>query len=73
MDKNNEHELGKYFSIIFGVSVFVFCGFEHCVADMYYISITNAWTYAYALEVIAIVTIGNCIGGVLIPLIRKLK
>lgn len=71
--KNNEHELGKYLSIIFGVSVFVFCGFEHCVADMYYISIANAWTYAHALEVIAIVTIGNCIGGVLIPLIRKLK
>lgn len=69
--KNNEHEIGKYLSIIFGVSIFVFCGFEHCVADMYYISIANAWTYAHALEVIAIVTIGNCVGGVLIPLIKK--
>lgn len=70
--KNNEHELGKYLSIIFGVAIFVFCGFEHCVADMYYISIANAWTYAHAIEVIAIVTIGNCFGGVLIPLIKKI-
>lgn len=69
--KNNEHELGKYLSIIFGVSIFVFCGFEHCVADMYYISIANAWTYAHAIESIIIITIGNCIGGIAIPLIRK--
>lgn len=70
--KNNPHELGKYLSIIFGVSVFIICGFEHCVADMYYISIANAWTYAHAIEVIAVVTIGNCLGGVFIPLIKKI-
>lgn len=69
--KNNEHELGKYLSILFGVSVFVFCGFEHCVADMYYISIANAWTYAHAIETIIIVTLGNCVGGIVLPLIRK--
>ena len=70
--KNNPHELGKYLSIIFGVSVFIICGFEHCVADMYYISIANAWTYAHAIEVIAVVTIGNCLGGIFIPLIKKI-
>lgn len=69
--KNNTHELGKYLAIIFGVSVFVFCGFEHCVADMYYISIANAWTYAHALELIPLVTIGNIIGGLLLPAIKK--
>ena len=70
--KNNPHELGKYLSIIFGVSVFIICGFEHCVADMYYISIANAWTYAHAIETIIIVTIGNIIGGITLPLIKKL-
>ena len=70
--KNNPHELGKYLSIIFGVSVFILCGFEHCVADMYYISIANAWTYAHAIECIVIVTIGNIIGGLLLPLIKKI-
>lgn len=70
--KNNPHELGKYLAIIFGVSVFIICGFEHCVADMYYISIANAWTYAHAIETIIIVTIGNCLGGISIPLIKKI-
>lgn len=71
--KNNPHELGKYLSIIFGVSVFILCGFEHCVADMYYISIANAWTYAHAIECIIIVTIGNIIGGLLLPIIKKIS
>ena len=70
--RNNPHELGKYLSIIFGVSVFILCGFEHCVADMYYISIANAWTYAHAIECIVIVTIGNIIGGLLLPMIKKI-
>ena len=70
--KNNPHELGKYLSIIFGVSVFILCGFEHCVADMYYISIANAWTYAHAIECIVIVTIGNIIGGLLLPMLKKI-
>lgn len=71
--KSNEHELGKYLGIMFGVVVFILCGFEHCVANMFYISIADAWTYSHAIEHILIVTIGNSIGGVLIPLIKKIK
>ena len=71
--KNNPHELGKYLAILFGVTVFILCGFEHCVANMYYISVADAWTYAHAIEHILIVTIGNSLGGILIPLIKKVK
>ena len=35
--KNNPHEVGKYIGIFLGVTVFILCGFEHCVANMYYI------------------------------------
>lgn len=69
--KNNPHELGKYLSILFGVTVFILCGFEHCVANMFYISVGDMWTWAHAIEHIIIVTIGNSLGGVLIPLIKK--
>ena len=67
-----ESEFGKIISIIFSITVFVFCGFEHCIADMYYISIANAWTYAHAIETIIIVTLGNIVGGLLLPLINKI-
>lgn len=71
--KNNPHELGKYLAILFGVTVFILCGFEHCVANMFYISIADMWTWAHAIEHIVIVTIGNSVGGLLIPLLKKIK
>lgn len=42
--KTIQHEAGKYFAIFFGVTVFVICGFEHCVANMYYFTIGQAWS-----------------------------
>ena len=69
--KNNPHELGKYLALILGVSVFIVCGFEHCVANMFYISVAGAWS-GKALLFIAVNTLGNAVGGVLIPLLRRL-
>lgn len=66
----NPHELGKYLSLLFGVMVFILCSFEHCVANMYYFSIAGAWslkTFGYVL----VMTVGNSVGGVLIPLFRR--
>lgn len=70
--KNNPHELGKYLSLFFGVMVFILCGFEHCVANMFYISMADAWS-GRALMFILVNTLGNAVGGVLIPLAKKLK
>lgn len=54
------------------VSVFILCGFEHCVANMFYYSVSGAWSlkaFAYLL----IMTLGNGIGGILIPSIGLIK
>jgi formate/nitrite transporter FocA (FNT family) len=67
----NRHELGKYIGIILAVEVFILCGFEHCVANMFYFSIANVWslkTFLYLLTA----TAGNMVGGILIPLSRTL-
>lgn len=66
---NNPHELGKYLSLFFGVMVFILCGFEHCVANMYYFSVAGLWSLKTLLYVI-VMTLGNAAGGVLIPLLR---
>jgi len=68
--KNNPHELGKYLSLFFGVMVFILCGFEHCVANMFYISMAGMWS-GRAILMILINTLGNAVGGLLIPVIRK--
>lgn len=70
--KNNPHELGKYLSLVFGVTVFILCGFEHCVANMFYFSVANVWggkTLLYLL----VMSLGNACGGVVIPLCRMLR
>ncbi len=69
--KSNPHPVGKYLAIFFGVTVFILCGFEHCVANMYYFSMAGAWSWR-ALGLLLVMTLGNSVGGVLIPLVRKL-
>lgn len=70
--KNNPHEVGKYLSLFFGVMVFILCGFEHCVANMFYISMAGMWS-GKALLFILVNSAGNAVGGWIIPLLRKLS
>lgn len=67
--KNNPHTIGKYLGLIFGVAVFIYCGFEHSIADMFYFSIGNAWS-AKSLVFLIVITFGNTIGGIIIPALR---
>jgi len=69
--KNRDKEWKKVLSLIFGVSVFVLCGFEHSVADMFYLSAAGIWSID-GVKFIAIVTAGNILGGLLIPCFNKL-
>jgi len=68
--KNNPHELGKYLALFFGVMVFIICGFEHVIANMFYISVAKAWT-GYTWLFLLVNTLGNCIGGWIIPICKK--
>ena len=69
---NNPHEVGKYIGIFLGVTVFILCGFEHCVANMFYFSVANIWS-GKAVLYLLVMSVGNACGGVLIPLSRRLK
>ena len=61
----------KVLAVFFGVSVFVLCGFEHCVADMFYFTFADAWSLD-SFGLILMITLGNSVGGVSIPLLLKL-
>ena len=63
------HEIGKYLALFFGVMVFILSGFEHCVANMFYVTVAKAWSGKAILYVI-VMTLGNSVGGVLFPLVR---
>ncbi|KAI4451683.1 hypothetical protein C823_006243 [Eubacterium plexicaudatum ASF492] len=53
-----------------GVATFILCGFEHCIADMFYFSLGELWS-AQAVKIILVITLGNAVGGILIPLAKK--
>lgn len=67
---NNPHETGKYLALFFGVMVFILCGYEHCVADMFYFSAARMWSMGTVIRLL-VITLGNVVGGVLFPCIRK--
>lgn len=53
------------------VTVFILAGFEHSIADMYYFA--AAGRYLESFSVLGLVTVGNAIGGMLIPVIYKIS
>ena len=65
----NPHQAGKYLSLFFGVMVFILCGYEHCVADMFYFTAAGVWSADTFLRLL-VITLGNAVGGVIFPLVR---
>lgn len=49
-------------AVVMGVMVFILAGFEHCIADVFYLVAGGAWSFR-ALWFIVFVTIGNIIGA----------
>lgn len=51
----------KFILVFIFIGLFVYVGGEHCIANMYYFSSANAWSWQ-AIVNILIVTIGNILG-----------
>ena len=63
--KKVTNEIGKYVGIFMCVMVFILCGFEHCVANMFYFSIASAYTWKTLLYLL-IMILGNSVGSIII-------
>lgn len=66
-----ENPVGKYVVLMFCIAGFIICGFEHCVANMFYFSLDKTITLQ-SVGCILLVIIGNSIGGFLVPLCKKI-
>lgn len=56
----------KLFGIFFPIFLFVFFGFEHSIADMFYMLFVEEFSVQNYLAFLGIATAGNIIGGVLV-------
>lgn len=66
--RNIPHSAGKCAALFLGVSVFILAGFEHCVANMFYFTLAGAWS-AKAVAWLLLMTLGNSLGGMAVPLL----
>ena len=60
-----------YIGILFCIPVFILSGFEHSIADMFYFWLSGIYTLR-TLAFIALVVIGNALGGWFLPALDKL-
>lgn len=68
--KKGEDSIIKYLSIFICVVVFILCGFEHCIANMYYISLAKAWTFKSAISMLFMI-FGNSVGAIIMSLFNN--
>ncbi len=64
------NNFGKYVVLMLCVAGFIICGFEHCVADMFYFSLAGVYSGESFLALLFII-LGNSFGGLFVPFIRK--
>lgn len=63
--KKEKDIVGKYITIFMGVMAFILCGFEHCVANMFYFSIAGVFSFK-VLCYLLVMILGNSLGSVII-------
>lgn len=64
-------EKGNLTILFLCVSLFILCGFEHCIANMFYFSLAGAWSVK-AVGYLLVMTLGNSVGGMLIPYVKSI-
>lgn len=64
---------GALFGVVFPVVVFIICGFNHCVADMFYYFFCGCPDVPAAVLYFVLAILGNAAGGMLIPAMKKLS
>lgn len=70
--KTTKEDIGKYAGVFLGVIVFILCGFEHCIANMYYFAVANVWSFKVLLYLLVMI-VGNSLGSFIFPLLMKAK
>ena len=64
------NHFGKVVGVVVPIAFFVFCGFQHCVANMFYIAASGEWN-ANAFVGLLICILGNSLGALALDLFVK--
>lgn len=62
--------LGQILVIFLPVVLFILSGYEHCIANMFYFTVSENWSLKTVIYLF-VMTLGNSFGGMFIPFIKK--
>ena len=68
--KKEKDSIVRYLAILICVIVFILSGFEHCIANMYYISLAKLWSLKAVLSML-IMILGNSVGSIFIAIFNN--
>ena len=68
--KKITNPVGQVLAIFLPVIVFIISGYEHCIANMFYFTVAGVWSGKAAVYLL-VMSLGNAMGGMFIPLVRK--
>lgn len=72
VDHSHKKGLSANVGVMFPIIVFVFCGFDHSIANMFYFYCLGEVSWK-VVGYIALTILGNFIGGIILPLVLKLR
>ncbi len=72
VDHSHKKGLSANVGVMFPIIVFVFCGFDHSIANMFYFYCLGEISWK-VVGYIALTVAGNLIGGIILPLVLKLR
>lgn len=61
--------LGQILVIFLPVVLFILSGYEHCIANMFYFTVSENWSFK-TLIYLLVMTLGNSFGGMFIPFLK---
>ena len=68
--KTFKNPVAQMLVVFLPVMVFILSGFEHCIANMFYFSAAGMIDLTSVLYIV-LMSLGNALGGIFIPLLRK--
>ena len=57
---------GTFIGILYGVPLFIFCGFQHCIANIIVMGVACTWSWTIVLAIL-----GNFVGSMIINTLSK--
>ncbi len=71
--REDKNFAGALFIVVMPIFVFITCGFNHSIADMGYYFLSGCTGGVKSLVYLLIVVLGNAVGCMFIPLVKKLS